>query len=410
MIISYDTDSEDTEGNKVLPGLVNNINAAIAERIEASGGLANIGHYQLFGSPEGQHLLDDLPGMLNFTTLTFYFKSGKDPAGLCPMQGLEGTTDTSASILYGSKVTSQSAPLAFSNFDVITELTTFYAYTNITSEQKRYGRRLVALNVVGYKDGAAATAFVMPTTKGKLSGATDLASLRTKVEEFNGGSSYQIGELTVPMNLSLKAGDKRVNIINVGLNQFKGKSCYYIAGIGLYSGLPNASFAFESAKVTKVEFLLDFEQVARTGDGDFGSYEVTFQATNSNRNLEISQTGSTHTLTVPSVSVGVFQGASVGIGSPYSYSRTSMKSRQKEKSDQTQLTEKLTVALPQTYYQLKHFTGAKVEDVMATIRVTTKPREDSDDTQVNSVSVPLGQKLLLCATEDAVANTVVATI
>ncbi len=420
MNITYTATSTDPQFNgqteqAALTGVVNAINEAIRERITATGGVSNLQVIDVFGNPTDADLLNrGEPEQLNFSQLNYYFRSSPDVSELVPLQGVEGVAAGGRRRKVGEVSTSlQVSQFTLNTFDVISEIGTFFSTARDGAKHKKYGTRILGFYIVGSRNGAARTRSYFPGDAGRLApiaaltpdGAGDneltVANMEALLPGINARSMYQVGIFKTPLFLRLRTvDDEWRTLINVGANKFKGDSSTYLNSLGFVTSLTAAGSFIDGDTTTQVTFALDFELINHgDGDGPYGSYEMDYQSTNTNRNLLIDQQGSSRTWSIPSVSA-----FDVEIGSPFSSTKTRTRTTQKETTGQQQILEKAIIQLPAVYYQLKNFTSISIDNVSANIWVT------SNTGGKTKLTVPLGKKLLLVATPENVAKAVIASI
>lgn len=387
--------------------VVNAINTAISNRIKAVGDVANVQVIDVFGDLKGAELLNrGEPEQLLFSQLSYFFRSSTDVSGLAPLQGVEGLADGGRRRSLGVTSSSlQRTPLTFADFNSIIEIGTFYSVARRDARHKKYGTRIVGFYFKGTDDDGAVLNLYLPDNCGRLRPIQQLVDptiedIEAELVNINTGSDYQVGIFKTPLSLKLREGGNIWrNIINIGATSFSGDSSKYLNSFGMVTSLTPTGNYIDAASTSEVSFALDFEQVERPGDGPYGTYEMDFQSTNTNRNLLVDQQGKERTWSIPSVSA-----LEVEIGSPFSQTTTHTRTRQTETTGQKQILEKLTQQLPQKYYRLVNFTGTEVGSVDAAIWVT-----DNLDRKTR-ITVPLCKKMLLVETDQAVVQAVIDAI
>jgi|GEM_PF-5439045 len=401
-----------TEGNpptaaQSRTNIVNAVNAAISNRIKAVGDVANVQVIDVFGDLKGAELLNrGEPEQLIFTQLNYFFRASTDVSGLAPLQGVEGLADGGRRRSIGSTSSSlQRSQLTFADFNTIIEIGTFYSVARRGASHKKYGTRIVGFYFKGTNDDGQLLQLYLPDDCGRMRSIQQLVAptvedIEGELAEINTGSDYQVGIFKTPLSLKLREGNNIWrNIINIGATSFSGDSSKYLDSFGMVTSLTPTGNYIDAGSTSEVIFALDFELVDRDGEGPFGTYEMDFQSSNTNRNLLVDQQGKERTWSIPSVSA-----LDVEIGSPFSQKTTHTRTRQQESSGQKQILEKLIQNLPAKYYKLVNFTGTEVGSVDAAIWVT-----DNLDRKTK-ITVPLGKKLLLVEEEVEVVQAVIDAI
>ncbi len=395
-----------------LANVVNAINTAISNRIKAVGEVANVQVLDVFGDLSGAQLLNrGEPEQLLFTQLNYFFRASRDVSGLCPLQGIEGLAEGGRRRSLGvTSASLQRTPLSFGAFASIIEIGTFYSVARQGASHKKYGTRIVGFYFKGIRanEGGGEVLYTyLPDNCGRMQPIQQLINptiqdIEGQLAEVNRGSDYQVGIFKTPLSLRLRYQNNTWrNIINIGATSFSGKSSKYLNSFGMVTSLTPEGQYLAADTTSNVTFALDFERVTRDGDGPFGSYEMQFQSTNTNRSLVVDQQGKERTWSIPSVSA-----MDMSIGSPFSQKNFSTRTREKETTGQQQIDEKLTQELPATYYKLVNLTGTEVGSVDAAIWVT----DNTQNQNKTKITVPLGKKLLFVATDNEVVQEILNAI
>ncbi len=423
MIITYDgvntpptygraPDGGNPTAAQSLANVVGAINQAIRDRIKAVGDVANVQVIDVFGDLKKAELLNrGEPEQLSFDRLNYFFRASPDVSNLCPLQGIEGVAQGGRRRSLGVTSSSlQDVPLTFGNFAAITEIGTFFSVARQGARHKKYGTRILGFYFKGIRNGGGGGDILnvyLPQICGRMAriralDAPTVPLIEAELEDINRASDYQVGIYKTPLSLRLRLdADRWRNIINIGATSFSGDSSKYLNSFGMVTSLTPTGNYLSVDHTREVTFALDFERVARDGDGPFGTYEMDFQSTNTNRNLLVDQHGKERTWSIPSVSALGFE-----IGSPFSQKNTSSKTRQQETTGQQQILEKLTQQLPATYYKLVNFTGTEVGSVDAAIWVT----DNTENRNKTKITVPLCKKLLLVDDDTAVVQEILNAI
>lgn len=408
-----------------LSTLLTQINSAIAARLLASNHLVNPGTRQLFGPTQGRVMnmqVQSVPKALK--EVAFYFKGSNDPADLRPLQGVIGTPDGGNAVAVGTTSTSNSSGNKFqrASFTFLSKAVAWCAvYTGKDEKEKaRYGTRVLALAIDGQNKIGDVSTVIVPAKTGKFTPsdpqlqAGTIPWLNSAMAKFNEQrSNYVVIQKELPINLSVGPDDEAnsLKLMNAKVGLHKGNSSVYIDELDLMFAGSEKQFALDTATVTKLSFILDFvktTQGAPQEGTDFGTYETDFKANRNNRSVDIIQSGSSFTLSIPAVSHGVYQGVTNTMStSPFTYQRTSSKSSQTETSDATEALEKLTLKLPAVSYQLRNFTATRPEDVTAIIRAEIDP---SGKKPATTLTIPLGRKIIFSKDADGVVNAIVDCI
>lgn len=428
MLITYSATStdpkfDDKTGAEAVTAVVNSINSAVNQRIAATGDVSNVQNLTIFGDLQDAEMLSSNPSdRLKFTQLSFNFRKSKDASHLYPLQGVQGITGNGDNKSTVGKVSSdlQKVNFALSEFSVISEIGTFYSTALEEAKHKKYyGTRILGFYISGTVEERQKLQLYLPENSGRLEPLKTLKpesdgdekltvdNLEKKLLGVNTGEKnhYQVAIFKSPMYLKLRGGDPEKNwreLINVGVTIFKGKGSDYINGLGFATSVTPGAVLIDGSEAKTVDFALDFEQIDFSDvskNSDFGSYEMSFQATNTSRNLLIAQKGSDYTWSIPSVGAFGFM-----VGSPFSYTKRKTKTEENEQTGSRQITEKAVYKLPQKFYQLVSFASTPLENVQATIWVTYA---EGKKTQIN---VPLEKKLLLVDGEEQVVKAVLAAI
>ncbi len=452
MLITYSENGTDPkfnglEGQAAVSAVVDAINSAINQRIEATGEVFNMETLAVYGDiteeTENLELMSvNETEQPKFSELTFYFKTQKDRAGMYPLKGIQGVaTDRKVNRNVGEVSPSlQGAEFKLEYFDIITEVWTFVAEAVAPNKEKKkpYGTRIMGFWVAGTsKAGEFRSKVYFPGNSGRLEGVADLQENTTSedvdkaLEAINKDvSKYVVHAFKTAMHFPIGEDRReRRELFNVAVTTFKGVNSRYINRLAFATSLASsADFIGGGAK--EVSFALDFEKIENTElwkleekvvppgqpnqpeqpkpveevrapafNGDYGTYETAFQATNTNRDLLVRTKGSEFVWSIPS-----FSGLGFSVSSPFSFTKTKTKTTEFETTDQTQVEERLTLKLPREYYQLVNMASTSLENVQATIVVKY------DKAQRSKITVPLEKKLLLVNTEENVAKAVIAAI
>lgn len=426
MLITYSADStnpkfDNKDKAEAVSAVVTAINNAIKQRIAGTGDVSNVQNLVIFGELEGAKLLNQGESdQLKFTELSFNFRKSKDVSHLYPLQGVQGTTGNGVRRTVGDVSSSlQSVNLALSEYSVISEIGTFYSVALEQASHKKYGTRILGFYVSGTSEGTPKLQLYLPDSSGRLEPLKTLTpegvgeekltvdNLEKKLLAINTEekTNYQVGIFKSPMYLKLRGGEPAKawrELLNVGVSIFKGKSSNYINGLGFSTSVTPDGVLIDNSTATAVNFALDFEKIAFTpvaGATDYGTYEMSFQATNTSRNLLIDQQGSDYTWSIPSVGAFGFM-----VGSPFSYTKRKTKTKETEETGLRQVVEKAVYKLPTTFYQLVNIASTPLENVQAAIWLTY------DNGKKSKITVPLEKKLLLVDNEEAVVKAVIAAI
>jgi len=426
MLITYSADSTNPQFNgneqaQAVTAVVTAVNNAIKQRIAATGDVSNVQNLAIFGDLDSAKMLNQGESdQLKFTELNFNFRKSKDVSHLYPLQGIQGTTGSGVRRTVGDVSSSlQTVNFALSEFSVISEIGTFYSVALEQASHKKYGTRILGFYISGTVGGTEKLQLYLPENCGRLEPLKTLKpdgdgeekltvdNLEKKLLGINTEEKthYQVGIFKSPMYLKLRGGEPAKTwreLLNVAVTIFKGKSSNYINGLGFATSVTPEGVLIDNSTATAVSFALDFEKIdfAQVGGAsDYGTYEMSFQATNTSRNLLIDQQGSDFTWSIPSVGAFGFM-----VGSPFSYTKRKTKTKESEETGSRQIIEKAVYKLPQTFYQLVNIASTPLDNVQAAILVTYTNGKKS------KITVPLEKKLLLVNSEEAVAKAVIAAI
>ncbi len=426
MIINYQTDSKDQNapkykgksGQAAVDEVVNDINTALLQRLAQAGEVVNQFLFPLLPPAPGNDA--EPSSMLNaghggLKNIVLYFSQNADAGGFYPLQGLsaKGLGDETA-ILGVVSEECQKVPLDLSLFDIIGRIDVYYSEAVPgQSVLQDYGRRIIGLAITGFKNQSAVIKTYFPTTamanwteQMKANLASNVSQFRPFVTQLNGlsgGDAFVIGGRQEPMKLELvRGGAPWRRVIDFTTAGAVGESSSYLSNLSMLTAVRPPSLTFNVDEIKQINFLLPYEQITLP-KGDAASYEIDYQAGNSEKNVMVVDKSTGRTISIPSLSLSLL-GVSGSVGSPLSTQKSKSKSKTDEKTSQTTVTEKFTLSLPSTFYRLTNFTGVKYGDALARIQIVNIGQQSTD------LTVPLGDKVILASDPGSVAQAVVAAI
>lgn len=426
MIISYQTDNKDQNapkykgksGQSAVDEVVNDINTALLQRLAQAGEVVNQFLFQLLPpTPDNDAEPTSMQnaGHGGLKNIVLYFSQNPDAGGFYPLQGLSanGLGDETA-ILGAVSDECQKVPLDLSLFDTIGRIDVYYSEAAPDEPQvEGYGRRIIGFAIVGFKNEDAVIKTYFPATamanwseEMKTNLASNVSLFRPFVAELNaldGGDAFVIGGRQEPMKLELvRDGAPWRRVVDFITAGAVGESSSYLSNLSMLTAVRPPSLTFNVDEIKQVNFLLPYEQITMP-KGEAASYEIDYQAGNTEKNVMVVDQSTGRTISIPSLSLSLL-GVSGSVGSPLSTQKTKSESKTDETSSQTTVTEKFTLSLPSTFYRLTNFTGVKYGDALARVQIVNIGQQSTD------LTVPLGDKVILASDPGSVAQAVVAAI
>lgn len=409
MIVTYDQTSQDK-----LTKATKDITDAITSRLLLNDNVTNIQQYPFLAGNLPDTNLNTQPVPMNFNKLVFQFKTKDDPAKMRPLMGLSGSTTDGDKRQLGF-VTTNSKEFDLTTITSISEVTTIFSHPVLEKTNPKYHNRIVALGFKFNTAQAQDSYSVITAPNGPLASATTKEELLAKANTYNGESrDYKLANFTMDLNLYLQVKDGantlKASLLNVAASIVQGSSYPYFSNLSFTSAIPVTGGTIVPQTPTKMQFNLPFlfrelqpKDSAKNAYDNYGSYEITSNASSTTKKLEISQKNSSFTFSIPSVSVTAASGAGVGIGSPFSYTRGSSKQTQDETSQTKGNSLKTTLPVPRVCYHAVDFGSKDPSEAQANIQIFT----DSGHTQI---IVPLYTQVLEATTPDELTDQIIARI
>lgn len=430
MIISYQTDSKDQHapkyngksGQAAVDEVINDINTALLQRVAQAGQVVNQFLFQLLPpTPDNEA---EPTSMLNaghggLKDIVLYFSQNADTGGFYPLQGIsaQGLGDEGATL---GIVSDECQKVAFdlSLFKTVGKINVYYSQAASVHKEDEgaaaYGRRIIGLSVMGMKDdgeGVVKTYFP-PEAKTKWTQemnnnldniVNDFPQFVLTLNELKSSDAFVVGGRQEPMNLELvRDGAPWRQVVDFTTAGAVGASSSYLSNLTMLTAVRAPSLTFKVENIKQVNFLLPYEQI-ELPSGEAASYEIDYQAGNSEKNVMVVDKSTGRTISIPSLSLSLL-GVSGSVGSPLSTQESMSKSKTDETSSQTTVAEKFTVSLPSSFYRLTNFTDVKYGDALARIQVVNTGQQSTD------LTVPLGDKVILAKDVGGVAQAVIAAI